>query len=136
MPCSSASVVDHARDVRRLVALAAVRHRRQKRAVGFDQQPIERHAARRLAQLRAFGKRHDAGERDVEAQRERRRRASAASPVKQCSTPRSVAAAFLAQDRERVLVGLAGVDDDRQLAARAPARTCARNTACCTSRGE
>src|ERR1051325_1682276 len=36
-------------DVGRLVALAAVRHRRQKRTIGFDEQPIERHAARRVA---------------------------------------------------------------------------------------
>src|SRR3954465_13962706 len=40
----------HPRDVRRLVALAAVRHRREKRAVGFNQQPVERHPPGGLAQ--------------------------------------------------------------------------------------
>ncbi len=44
-PCRPAQRGDRlgdAHDVRRLVALAAVRHRREKRAVGLDQQPIER----------------------------------------------------------------------------------------------
>ena len=34
------NLLDHLGDVRRLVALAAVRHRRQVGSVGFDQQPV------------------------------------------------------------------------------------------------
>ena len=41
------------RHVGRLVALAAVRHRREVGRVGLDQQPVERHAARDVLQRRA-----------------------------------------------------------------------------------
>ena len=55
-PRASASVAQRLRDPRRLVALAAMRHRRQKRRVGFDEQPIGRHErARRRAARSAFG---------------------------------------------------------------------------------
>ena len=59
-----------------------------------------------------------------------------ASPVKQWNTPRRPAPALLREDAQRVVFGLARVNHDRQIAARAPAASCARNTACCTSRGE
>src|SRR5215471_17512792 len=54
-------------DMRRLVPLAAMRHRRQKRAVGLAQETIERYGPDRLPQGLGFRKRHDARERDVEA---------------------------------------------------------------------
>ena len=103
-----------ARDICRLVPLPAVRHRRQKRAVGFGQQPIERHAPGRLAQRPGLGKRHDPGERDEEAERQPGvgERVVSRETVQDAA---QLAAALLAQDRQRVLVGLAGVDDDRPL---------------------
>ena len=52
---ASASAVDDPRDVGRLVPLAAIRHRREKRAVGFGQQPIERHARAVSRSSAAFG---------------------------------------------------------------------------------
>ncbi len=59
-------------DPGRLVPLAAVRHRREVRAVGLDQQPIGGRRGRRSpAASPAFGKRDDAGEREVEAEVER-----------------------------------------------------------------
>ena len=62
-------------DVRRLVALAAVRHRREERAVGFDQAADRAARARAdLAQVAGLRKREDAGQRDVEAELERRAR--------------------------------------------------------------
>src|SRR6266513_6514434 len=42
---------DHSGHVGRLVPLPAIRHRRQKRTIGLNQQSIERHAPRGLAQL-------------------------------------------------------------------------------------
>ena len=45
----------HAGDVGRLVSLAAVGHRGEKRAVGFGQQPIERHARAVSRSSAAFG---------------------------------------------------------------------------------
>ena len=51
-PRSPASARSHPHDPGRLVPLAAVRHRRQVRAVGFDEQPIDRHDGRgHVAQL-------------------------------------------------------------------------------------
>src|SRR5580704_14032655 len=62
--------LEHAPDVGRLVPLAAIRHRREERTVGFDEQAIERHAPHGLAQLRGLGKGQNACQRDVEAERE------------------------------------------------------------------
>ena len=56
---------------RRLVALAAVRHRREVGTVGLDQHAVERNAARDLLQLDRVLERDDARERDVEAEVER-----------------------------------------------------------------
>src|SRR5437762_2604880 len=63
--------VEHAADVRRFVALPAVRYGGQIRAVGLDQQPIGRDDGGGLAQVRGFRERHDPGERDVEPDVER-----------------------------------------------------------------
>src|SRR5688572_11332945 len=64
----------HQRDMRRLIALAPMRHRRQVGTVGFGEQPIERYQLRDLAQLGGLRKRHDAGERNVESEVQRRAR--------------------------------------------------------------
>src|SRR6266511_1513998 len=60
-------------DVCRFIALAAKRNGREVRAVGFDQQPIGRNHARRVAKRRRLGKRCNAWNGDVEAGRERTR---------------------------------------------------------------
>src|SRR3954452_19461287 len=59
--------LDDARDVGRFVALTAIRHAGQKRAVRLRQQAIERNRARRLAQVGGLRKGQDSGQRDVEA---------------------------------------------------------------------
>src|SRR5262249_41418908 len=54
VPCQPVEVgqgLDDASDIRRLVALAAMRHRRQKRTVGFCQQPIDRNPAHRFTEI-------------------------------------------------------------------------------------
>src|SRR5215471_3982569 len=61
-------------DVRRFVPFPSVWDRREKRAVGLGQQPIERHSANRVTQRLRPWKREDAGERDEEAEREPRLR--------------------------------------------------------------
>src|SRR6266446_1725459 len=52
----------------RLVAATAVRHRGEKRTVGFREEPVEWHAANSSSELRGLWKRDDAGQRNVEAQ--------------------------------------------------------------------
>ena len=77
------------------------------------EQPIERDHARHFLQLERARKRHDAGQRDVEAdvQRPARHVAVAGEAVKDAA---DLAGALLVQDAERVVLGLAGVDHDRQ----------------------
>ena len=58
--------------IRRLVPLAAHRHRGQVRAVGLDQQPVQRHLRRHVAQVLGVLVRQHAGERDVQAHRQAR----------------------------------------------------------------
>ena len=94
--------------------------RRSRRAAGRRARTRPPPAARP-----ARGKGHDAGS-EMWKPTSSARRASSASPVKQCNTPRTSARAVLARMRERVVVGLARVDDDRQVAARAPGAICAR----------
>ena len=59
------------RDKGRFVALAAMRHRREIRCVGLDQQPVERHVFQNRAQFVRFLERRDAGHGDVEAKLQR-----------------------------------------------------------------
>ncbi len=55
-------------DESRLVALAAMRHRRQVRRVGLDQDPVERHRSGDGAQLLGLLEGDDPGERQIEAE--------------------------------------------------------------------
>ena len=64
-------LLDDLRDVGRLVALAAIRNRRQVGAVGLDQQPIGRRGGGGLAQRFGLREGHDAGNRQEEAGRQR-----------------------------------------------------------------
>src|SRR5690349_16626755 len=54
-----------------LVALAAIRYRREVRAVGFDQHALERHATRNVLQLDRVLEGDDARERNVKPEVER-----------------------------------------------------------------
>ncbi len=60
------------RDKGRLVALAAIGYRGEIGGIGLDQQPVERQVAHDRPQLLGVAERDDAGNRDVEAERERR----------------------------------------------------------------
>src|SRR5712664_1960467 len=100
---------DDARHVRRLVPLAAVRHRREKRAVGFGQEPIEGHAAGGLAQRLRLRKCNDPGQRDEQPQGEPgvgQRRIAGEAVQHAADLP----AALLTKNRDRVLVRLACMD--------------------------
>src|SRR5436190_1303613 len=93
-------------DVSRLVSLPAMRHRRQKRAVRFGEEPVERHSSDHVAELDRFWKGEDAGQRNVEAEiepgaSERR----IAREAMQNALHRS--AAVLAEDRNRILIRFA-----------------------------
>src|SRR5258705_3102004 len=53
--------VDHPGDIGGLVPLPPIRYRREEKALGFRQQPVERHAARSLGQHFCLGEGGDAG---------------------------------------------------------------------------
>ena len=114
------------RHERRLVALAAMRHGRQKRAVGFDEQPVVGHDRRRPPAGRSPSGTSRCRPARGRSPRSSARRAAPTSPVKQWNTPRTRRGPRSLEDRERVVVGLARVDHDGQTAARAPASSCSR----------
>ena len=98
-------------DPRRLVALAAVGHRRKIRRIGFDEQTIPRHEPEKIV-VRPLVERHDAAERDVPAGidgelREGVRPRIAMQHTDDSSCPR------LADDRARVVLRVAGMDYHR-----------------------
>jgi hypothetical protein len=94
----------------RLIGLAALRLRREVRSVGLDQQALRRDACCRLGKRRVLRIRHVAGERDPPACGDAvletlRHREAVQDDPDACGT--------LAQQRERVLGGVASVDDER-----------------------
>src|ERR1043166_871611 len=99
--------------MRRLVAFSAGGHRGKKRAVGLDEQAIERHDPRYLLQLERARKRHDARQRKMKADVERALRhcAIAGETVKDAA---DVAGVLLREDAKRILCGFTRVDDDGQ----------------------
>ena len=101
-------------DEGRLAGLAAMRHGREERRVGFDQQPVERQPRRGLLQIPGVLERHDARDRDVEAQIQRDIGKSAARGEAMDDAGIGALPHFLAQDRGGIVLGIAGVDDDRQ----------------------
>ena len=108
-------------DVRGLVRPAAQRLRREVRAVGLGEDPVGGDRAA-LAQLGGLRVSDVAGERDVVAALERGREQHRRREAMQDDG----AAACRASARGRVLVGRAGVDDDRLARARSPARAAPR----------
>ena len=95
-----------------LVALAAIGDGREIGAVGFDQQAVERHAARDLLQLDRVLERDDAREGDVEAEVERALR-DVPCLGEAMHDAAHLARALLAHDRERIGRGRAGMDHER-----------------------
>jgi hypothetical protein len=99
---------------RRLVAFTPVRRRRKVGAIGFAQNSIGRHERSHLAHILSFWKRNDPRKRDVHAEcqglfGERRR----ARKAMHHSAHR--AAGLLSQDSQRVVLSLAGMNDDGQI---------------------
>src|SRR5690242_12509405 len=101
-------------DERRLVALAAIRHRRKIRTVGFDQHPVERHALRNILHRGGVLERHDAGERDVETKVERLR-GDVPRLSKAMHDAAGISGALVTHDRQRVDGRGARVDHQRLL---------------------
>ena len=93
-----------------------MRHRREKRAVGFDQQPVDRDHLRDFLQLQRARKRNDAGQRDVKPDIENalRHRAIAGETVKHTA---DVSRPLFVQDAKRIVLRFPGVNDDREPAA-------------------
>ena len=85
-PRKSAILPRHLFYERGLVALAAMRHRREKRRIGLNEHAVERNHAGSVANVLRLGKGDVAGKGDHEAQIERRMCVSTV-PVKQCRTP-------------------------------------------------
>ena len=123
------------RHPRRLVALAAVRHGRQKRRVGFNQQAIVGDERGDVPQLLGLRKRDDAGEGDEEPQIQRPprlvdRTAEAVHDAAQPARPR------FSDHGERVVGRLARVDDDRQRTFERDGHLRAKHVAAGRPRGE
>ena len=102
-------------DKGRLVAAAAMGRRREIGRVGLDQKAVERDVARDGAQILRLLERHDAGKRDHETEAERglgefTRAGEAMEHSAEPPLPH-----FLRQDRGHVGVGVARVDDERQV---------------------
>src|SRR5439155_21556707 len=85
-----------------------------KRTVGLRQKAIERHPASGVPQVVGLRKRNDASQRDVEAERQAgvRQRRTSGETVQYAAQP---AATLFAQNPQRVVVGLARVNHDRNV---------------------
>src|SRR5262245_56723471 len=95
-------------DERGLVALAAVRRRREERRVRLDEKAVARNGARDLLDHLGAREREDAGERDVEAERERAARQL--FPAREAVDHAAALARLLFfEQRRRLVVGLARV---------------------------
>src|SRR6185436_17789496 len=106
--------VGDARNIRRFVALAPVRRRREKRAVGLHERAIERHAPGRVTQLCRPRKRDDARPRDIKPEIEPRSgQRRPASEAVQDAAQRPLSR--VTQNPHGVLVRLSRVDDDREV---------------------
>ena len=89
----------------RLVALAAVRHRRQKRAVRLDQDPVDRNSPRGFADAVRRRKRHDPREADVEPECDRRPSHDGVVAEAMEHAPAGASIRLVAQDLERSQTG-------------------------------
>lgn len=112
-PVDGGDLVDDRRQKRRLVALSTVRHGRQKRTIGLDEEAVGRDRPGDLAQRLRLGERHDARQGDVQTEVESRacQRHRTGEAMQHAAEP---ALTFLSQHRERVVIGLSSVNDDGQ----------------------
>ena len=122
-------------DEGRFVAFAARGLRREKGRIGFDQQPVERHVLDGRAQAIGFLEGRDSGNRNVEAEFQRRAREPRRSGEAMDDAANRAPPLFLGQDRDGVVLGVARVHHERQLRLRGPAAIWARKFAICASRG-
>jgi hypothetical protein len=108
-------VVGDERHMGGLVALPAMRNRREIGAVGLDEQAVQRHEGRHLLELGGARKGHDSGQRQVVSGVQD---APGGGRVagEAVEDHRDVPGLLLRENRERVVLGLARVDDDRQAA--------------------
>src|SRR5688572_1576996 len=103
----------HLDDVRRLVALAAIRYRSQKRAVGLDEQPVQWDQTRHFLQFRGARKRDDTGQRQVVPRLERPA-SHRPIPGKAVQDHRNLGRLLLFENAEGVVFGFPRVNHDRK----------------------
>src|SRR3546814_5570947 len=101
-------------DERRLAGLAAVRNGGEEGGVGFDQQAALRQPFGGRLQIGGIPEGHDPRNRDIEAEIERLAREIVARGKAMDDARISRLPHFLAEQPQRVGLGLARVDDDRQ----------------------
>src|SRR5687768_2956405 len=102
-------------DVSRLVSLPAMRHGRQIRTVGFDQQTVQRDVARDVAQLIGLLESDDPrkGNHEPEIDRALRKLFAAAETMKDAATIRAVVIGLKYFDR--FCLGFTRMNDHRQI---------------------
>jgi len=103
--------IDDTRHERRFVSLAPVRHRSEKRAVGFNQQTIGRCELRDVVEVRCLREREDSrqGQKEAEVQRPACPLHAAGEAVKHARDVVAIAG----EGRKRIVVGLARMDHHR-----------------------
>ena len=108
---SGGDLPESVRDPRRLVALPAVRHGREVRRIGLDQQAIPWHHPNEIV-VSPLLERHNPAERDVPTggDREFCQRLGAGIAVQDSDNPR---AACLVDHGSRIVLGVTSVDDNR-----------------------
>ncbi len=113
MPLRPASIAAVCTTKDGFVALAAMGHGREIRRIGLNKKPICRHSLERVAQLAGIFERRDTGDRnrkaDVECRIAQSRRARKA--MQEAGERR--ARHFLVQDRDRIVIGIARMHDER-----------------------
>ena len=114
-------------DERRLALLAAVRDRGEEGRIGLDQHLVRRQPFRRFLQVLGVLEGHDPRQRDIEAEVEplARKLGRAGEAVEHAGDPLPLHR--LGQDLGGILLGVAGVDDERQAGLRAPRRYALRS---------
>ena len=90
-------------------------HRREIGGIGLDQQPIGRQAAGDCAQRLGAAEGQDAREGDIEAERDADLGQPRAGRETVQDRREGTGAAFLFEDRDHVVIGVAGMDDERKV---------------------
>ena len=111
-------MLGHKRHVGRIIGLSTVRHGREVRAVRFDQQAIQRHKSRHIAQVLGVLEGHNARQRDVvtHVQTGAGHGLGLGKAVKNAAgLGAGIGLAAFAQDGQRVFRTAAGMDHQRLL---------------------